>query len=64
MKCGESVVVALVDLSSVVQQMVKHIELLVRCRKMDGRTGAVVLRQEVRIDRHDMKQTLRISQSD
>ena len=43
-KCGKPVVVALVDLSPVVQQVVKHIELLVSCRKVDGRSGPVVLR--------------------
>ena len=64
MKCGKSVVVALVDLSPVVQQVVKHIELLVSCRKVDGRSGAIILRQKIRVDRHDVKQTLRISQSD
>ncbi len=64
MKCGKSVVVALVDLSPVVQQVVKHIELLVSCRKVNGRSSAIVLRQEIRVDRHDVKQTLRISQSD
>jgi len=64
MKGGKSVVVALVDLSPVVQQVVKHIELLISCRKVDGRPGAVILRQKIRVDRHDMKQTLGIPQPD
>ena len=41
-----------------------HVQLAVRRRKVDGRAGAVVLRDEVRVRVHDLVQQLHVAEAD
>ena len=60
----EALLVPLVHLPAVVQDMMKHVKLLVGRRKVHGGAGAIVLGPEVRVALHDLRQLLRVPEAD
>mmetsp|Transcript_8651 Transcript_8651/g.16025 ORF Transcript_8651/g.16025 Transcript_8651/m.16025 type:complete len:622 (+) Transcript_8651:235-2100(+) len=60
----ESFLVALVHFTSVVQDVMEHIQLLVRRRKVNRRSSTIVLSPVVRVTLHDCGKLFRVTQTD